>query len=225
MESRRYYEAYDDRYAQVHRENLVWFSENASPIVKMVLETYSISKEKKILEIGCGEGRDAGMLLRQGYDVLATDVSPNAIAFCRKTMPAYAPCFQTLDCITERLDEKFPFIYAVAVVHMLLLDEDRNGFYQFIREQLTADGVALICSMGDGFTEKCSDIAAAFELQERVHEQSGKTLYLAGTSYRAVSFESFKRELLGNGLQILDMGLTDVEPDYYKMIYAVVKRG
>ncbi len=50
---------------------------------------------------------------------------------------------------------------------MLVLDEDRNGFYQFIRSHLKSDGIALICSMGDGNYEMQSDISNAFELQER----------------------------------------------------------
>ncbi len=223
-DTRRYYQAYDDRYAQVHRENLVWFSEKTSPIVKEVMERYAVSKEAKILEIGCGEGRDARFLLESGYHVLATDVSDHAIAFCRKAFPEYASDFATLDCLTERLDEKFSFIYAIAVIHMLLLDEDRDGFYRFLGDQLMEDGIALVCSMGDGIAERSSDITTAFALQERLHEDSGRILKIAGTSYRAVNFEAFQREIERNGLQVLETGLTDVQPDYYKMMYAVIRK-
>ena len=58
-DSREYYKAYDDRYAQVHGEELRWFSEDPSPIVEDVIQEYGISKEDRSLEIGCGEGRDA----------------------------------------------------------------------------------------------------------------------------------------------------------------------
>lgn len=221
---RRYYEAYDDRYAQVHKENLVWFSPKPSPIVNQVLERFGISKAAGILEIGCGEGRDARFLLEKGYRVLATDVSDHAIAFCKKAMPNDAECFSQLDCLRDRLDEKFSFIYAVAVIHMLLTDADRDGFYHFIREHLTDEGIALICSMGDGITERCSDISMAFELQDRIHEESGRTLQIAGTSYRAVSFGTFRQELEKNGLRILETGLTDGQPDYYQLMYAIVKK-
>ncbi len=33
MPERKYYNAYDDRYRQVHEQNLQWFGENPSPIV------------------------------------------------------------------------------------------------------------------------------------------------------------------------------------------------
>ncbi len=87
------------------------------------------------------------------------------------------------------MNEKFDFIYSIAVVHMFVLDEDRNGFYQFIRRHLKSDGIALICSMGDGNYEMQSDISNAFEIQEREHE-TGKMM-VAGTSCRMVSFSTF----------------------------------
>ena len=72
--------------------------------------------------------------------------------------------------------------------------------------------------------ERKSDIATAFDLQERIHEESGKTVKIAGTSYRAVSFDSFRRELDANGLEIIKEGFTDIQPDYWKMMFAVVKK-
>ena len=76
---RKYYEAYDDRYRQVHDSNLHWFDREPSEIVKQTIDAYGIVQTDKILEIGCGEGRDAACLLRAGYDLLATDISPEAI--------------------------------------------------------------------------------------------------------------------------------------------------
>lgn len=222
---RKYYEAYDDRYRQVHKENLRWFAEGPSAIVEEVISAFGISKSAKMLEIGCGEGRDARYLLHCGYDLLATDISPDAVAYCRKENAKFSQCFHVVDCITDRLEEKFDFIYAIAVVHMLVLDEDRNAFYRFVREQLSENGIALICTMGDGEYERKSDISTAFDLQERIHEPTGQKVHIAGTSYRAVSFETFDRELVYNGFMILQQGITDMKPDYWKMMYAVVKRG
>lgn len=220
---KKYYEAYDDRYRQVHRENLRWFDRKPSQIVSDVITENKVTGS--LLEIGCGEGRDACVLLEQGFDLLATDVSPEAISFCRQEWPQYAEHFQILDCINGCLNKKFDFVYAVAVLHMLVRQEDRNGFYQFIKGHLKENGIALICTMGDGILERCSDISSAFDLQERVHEQTGKTVWIAGTSYRGVSFETFDRELTENGLNIVKQGITDVEPDYWKMMYAVVRKG
>ena len=219
---RKYYEAYDDRYRQVHGKNLRWFTDMPSPIVGTVMESYAI--DGRILEIGCGEGRDARELLEHGSDLLATDISREAIAYCRTKWPEYADRFQILDCIDGVLEETFDFIYALAVIHMLVCREDRDAFYRFIREHLKEKGYALICTMGDGILEQSSDISRAFDLQERVHEDSGRRLFVAGTSYRAISFPAFEEEISKNGLIITEQGITDETPGYWKMMYAVVRK-
>lgn len=224
MMEKKYYEAYDDRYRQVHQENLQWFADEPSPIVGEVLNRFSVPESAKILEIGCGEGRDAIALLKAGYDVMATDVSLAAIAYAKTRFPDFAERFRVLDCLKETLHERFDFLYAVAVVHMLVPQEDRDGFYRFIRAHLKEDGLALIGTMGDGEMERQSDVARAFELQERTHEQTGKKVCIAGTSCRIVSWIHFKDEIQRNGLEIVESGMTSVEPDFPVMMYAVVKK-
>ena len=168
---RQYYEAYDDRYRQVHDAGLQWFADNPTEIVGETIARFGINRNHRLLEIGCGEGRDAIPLLREGYNLLATDISESVIRYNQEKWPQYAASFAVLDCISGEMPETFDFIFAVAVVHMLVEDTHRDGFYRFIREHLKADGVALICTMGDGGTERQSDVRTAFQLQERIHEQ------------------------------------------------------
>ena len=78
----KYYKAYDKRYKKVHENHLSWASNNNSKIVEEVMIKYNILSKSKILEIGCGEGRDARYLLRKGYNIYATDVSEEAIKYC-----------------------------------------------------------------------------------------------------------------------------------------------
>lgn len=222
--NREYYEAYDDRYRQVHGKSLLWFSEVPSKIVEEVMRRYQITRSMKCLEIGCGEGRDALHLLKQEYHLLATDLSRTAIDYCKSKLPEKPESFQVLNCLTDRIDERFDFIYAIAVLHMLVLDRDRSRFYRFLHAQLSDTGIALICTMGDGREEWHSDVATAFELQKRNHEASGEELYLAGTSCRKVRFETFFREIEGSDLTLLESGMTSMEPDFPVMMYAVVKR-
>ena len=222
--NRKYYEAYDDRYRQVHNRNLCWHEAEASPIVIETIEKYRIGRECSILEIGCGEGRDAIPLLRDGFSVLSTDISSEAIRYCRLLDERYADSFQVLDVISGTLAENFHFIYGIAVIHMLVWDEDRSAFYRFIRDHLNDCGIALICSMGDGVVEHCSEISTAFALQERVHSQTGQKMAIAGTSCRMVSFDCFHKELKESGLYVLESGITDTVPGFSQMMYAVVRR-
>lgn len=219
----QYYTAYDHRYCQVHSRNLRWASQEPSAIVEDTLRRFGIGKGASLLEIGCGEGRDACHLLARGYGLLATDVSPEAISFCRKQMPEAADCFRVLDCVAGQLDGAFDFIYAVAVLHMLVSDAHRDSFYTFIRSHLKPGGIALIGTMGDGTVERESDISTAFALQPRTHWQTGAVLQIAGTSCRMVGFPTFNREIRQNGLEILEEGITAVEPDFPQMMYAVVR--
>lgn len=221
---RKYYEAYDDRYKQIHKQNLQWSSDVPSKIVVETIQSFSLSADSKILEIGCGEGRDAHFLLTHGFDVLATDVSSEAVCYCKKKYPDFSAQFQVVDCVTEKLCEKFDFIYSVAVIHMLVSDSDRNTFYRFIRDHLSSDGMALICSMGDGSSERQTDIRTAFDLAERIHGKTGEIVQIANTSCRIVNFATFEEELDRNGLEIIRQGITTVEPDFPQMMFAQVKR-
>jgi cyclopropane fatty-acyl-phospholipid synthase-like methyltransferase len=223
--SKEYYEAYDERYKQVHSKSLRWFSDANSKIVEEVMKRHGITEDMKCLEIGCGEGRDAVYLLSKGYNILATDISSAAVQYCKRNYPARAGCFHKLNCLMDRINDAYDFIYAVSVLHMLVLDIDRFRFYRFLHEQLKDKGIALICTIGDGEEEWNSDISTAFALQKRIHEASGKELLIAGTSCRAVSFKTISREITDNGLTMLESGITSIKPDFPVVMYAVVGRG
>lgn len=220
-ENRKYYEAYEDRYKTAHEKGFSWAQMKNTPIVMDIISRYHLHPEHSLLEIGCGEGRDSSTVLENGFNLMATDISPEAINYCKKKIPDFESKFMVLDCLSSDLDMKFDFIYSIAVIHMLVLDEDRNGFYQFIHSHLKSDGIALICSMGDGKYEMQSDISNAFEIQEREHE-SGKMM-VAGTSCRMVSFSTFENELLRNGLKIIEKGITSAMPNFNSLMYAVVQ--
>lgn len=220
---RKYYEAYDERYRQVHSENLQWFYDDPTPIVEETILKYGINGNSRLLELGCGEGRDAFPLLAKGYRLLATDISLEAIDFAKNKRPEMSKHFSVLDCIGGQLQEKFDFIYAVAVLHMLVEDTDRDAFFSFIRKHLNPKGIALICTMGDGNMERQTDINTAFDLQKRTHEQTGKEIEIASTSCRVVSFETLRKELNRNQLSLIQDGLASAPPDFPVLMYAIVK--
>ena len=217
--SRKYYAAYDERYKTAHARGVRWSSDISTPIVMEVLQKYNVDHRHQLLEIGCGEGRDSGTVLERGHQLTATDISHEAITYCKKTMPQYENRFRVLDCLSDRLDVQFDFVFGIAVIHMLVLDRDRAGFYRFIYNHLRAGGIALICTMGDGESEMQSDVSQAYTLQEREHEL-GKMM-VAGTSCRMVSFHTFEQEMK---LDVIEKGITASLPDFNSLMYAVVKR-
>lgn len=219
---KKYYTAYDERYKTAHEKGVTWENMKCTPIVLKTISRYGLRKDQDLLEIGCGEGRDSRIVLENGYNLTATDISPEAISYCKETAPDFEHNYFILDCLSDHLEKTFDFIYAVAVVHMLVLDEDRNAFYRFIGDHLKKDGIALICTMGDGKYEMQTDINNAFELQERDHE-TGK-MQVVSTSCRMVSFVTFENELHRNQLEIIEKGITDAMLNFNSLMYAVVKK-
>ena len=218
----KYYEAYDKRFRQVHEKNVSWFSNNPTPLILDVLEKYEISKNDYLLEVGCGEGRDARYLLSLGYNVLATDVSEEAISYAKKIDNNHDNSYLVIDACKDKIDKKFDFIYSVSALHMLVLDEGRKAFLDFIKRHLADDGKALILTMGDGAQAFQSDIETAFTNQLRTHSLTGEEFMLAGTSCKVVSFGTLNFELERSGFKVIEQGIINFEPDYPSLMYVVV---
>ncbi|MCP4547202.1 MAG: class I SAM-dependent methyltransferase [bacterium] len=84
----------------------------------------------RLLEIGCGEGRDAVFFARNGYDVSAFDLSPQGVD---KTMALAARAGVALnafqaDLLTWRLTEAFDALFANGVLHLLPPEMRREIF-------------------------------------------------------------------------------------------------
>ena len=220
----KYYEAYEKRYRQVHGQSLSWASDKNSPIVLDILRKYVKADGPRILDVGCGEGRDCLFLMRQGYDVQAVDISEEAVRYCRQRAGAgNENSFHVLGVCTEKLEGSFDFIYSVAALHMLVLQQDRERYLSFIKNHLAEGGYALILSMGDGVTESESNIDEAFTDKTRIHQETGKELSIASTSCKMVSFGTFREELRNAGFSVAEEGLTEAPPDFPVIMYAVVK--
>jgi SAM-dependent methyltransferase len=54
---------------------------------------------KRALKVGCGRGDDAEALAELGFDVLAFDISPTAIDWCRRRFPASAVDYAVADVL------------------------------------------------------------------------------------------------------------------------------
>lgn len=220
-----YYKAYDQRYKQVHEKNMLWATTKNTKEVIYVIEKYKISKRDKILDLGCGEGRDASFLLNEGYNVTAIDYSNEAINKCNElTNNKYQENFKQLDIFKDLLDDKFKFIYSIAVMHMFVLDIHRNKYLKFIYNHLEDSGLALICVMGDGKKEYASDINDALKNSKRKLLHNNEDVEVATTSCRIVNMDTFKNELTNNGFLIKRMWISEDIPEFDKSMCAIVTK-
>lgn len=181
----------------------------------------------EILEIGCGEGQNAIYLMQNGFNISATDVSNQAIIWCKKEAEKnnVSPNnFFVLDALDNNLTNKYDLIYTISTLHMLVLDDDRIKFLNFIHNHLKDDGVAIISIMGDGINERNNtDITKSFEKVERTI--NGKTVQVASTSCRIVNWDNFFKELKTANLEVVNHQIsTEISGFNSSMIVEVRKQ-
>lgn len=75
---------------------------------------FELLPEGKLLEIGCGAGRDAQELIAQGYDYVGTDISKAQIEQARKNNPG--AIFEQASLYDLNFPEQFDGFWAAAVL-------------------------------------------------------------------------------------------------------------
>ncbi len=224
-ENDNYYKAYEKRYKQVYKKNMMWSSDSFTPDVINTINQFSISKSDRILDLGCGEGRDAIYLLENNYNVLAVDYSKTVIKKCNEiTNNRFKNSFKQLDLLVEQLDMEFDFIYSIAVMHMFLLEQHRNQYLQFIYKHLRKDGKALICVLGNGNDEFCSKIEDAFKSVKRKVFNNNSNIFVAATSCKVVNWTNFEKELTNNNFKIVQKWISNKIPEFNEAMCVVIKK-
>lgn len=220
-----YYKAYEKRYKQVYNNNYLWTSRKNTDEVIDTIKSENIKKDAKILEIGCGEGRDAIFLLEKNYNVLAIDYSNTVIEKCNELSNyKYINNFKQFDIINDTLKNKFDFIYSIAVIHMFVSKKHREKFYDFIYNHLNQNGLSLIVAMGNGIKEYTSDITKSFEDTKRTVINNGKSINVAATSCKIVSWPTFEKELADSNLIIKKKWISNKIPEFDSSMCVLVSK-
>ena len=97
---------------------------------------------KNVLDIGCGEGKDAVYMAAKGYEVTAFDLTENGIRKTKRLaeekgveIKAYVD-----DINTFETDEKFDIIYSSGTVQYLF-DENKAAFFEKIGRITKKNGI------------------------------------------------------------------------------------
>ncbi len=106
----------------------------------------------RVLDAGCGGGRNLVCLLRQGFDVWATDESPDAVAQVRGLFAALAPALPATRVRLEPVerssfdDRAFDVVISSAVLHFA---RDDAQFEAMVGEmwRVLAPGGVLFCRL------------------------------------------------------------------------------
>jgi len=101
----------------------------------------------RVLEIGCGSGRDAAFLLAQGYDVTAVDASRAMLAAARVQHPLLRDRLYEaalpFSSDSHLLDSHYEGIVSVATI-MHIADCDLPTLASQMRDMLVPNGVLII---------------------------------------------------------------------------------
>ncbi|GIP40109.1 hypothetical protein J31TS4_33890 [Paenibacillus sp. J31TS4] len=89
-----------------------------------VLQLMPPTRHLKLLDVGCGEGKDAVFFARNGYDVTAFDVSDAGIEKTRRLADQLGVSIHVFkaDLLDYRLDTPFDIIFSSGVLHYIKPD-------------------------------------------------------------------------------------------------------
>jgi len=127
-------------YEEDYRKKDYFWGVIPSTMCLKVLELLPPEKQIKILDIGCGEGKDAVFFARCGYDVSAFDISEAGLEKTKRLADkanVNLRVFRANIC-DYRLDEKYDVLYSSGVLHYIkteLRDEIMSNYKANVNEK------------------------------------------------------------------------------------------
>lgn len=112
-----------------------WGNEPAQILKKFLMH---FPHGAKILDIGCGEGRNSIHLSRLGYKVTGVDISQSAINLAKSKESKCV--FYCMDALNNKLDEKFDVIIDFGLFHFVPY-EYREKYVDNIYSMLSNNGI------------------------------------------------------------------------------------
>jgi bifunctional enzyme CysN/CysC len=115
-----------------------------SPFARFVAAE-CLNQGSRLLEIGCGNGRDAAFFLSLRHIVTAIDASPAGIELCRKLYPDHADHFRsgTLEELAPEIRGPFEAVYTRFVLHAMTPAEQAEAL-RISYDLITPGGQLLI---------------------------------------------------------------------------------
>jgi len=107
-----------------------YYEQNIAPITPSsyaALVLSQLNKGDKLLEVGCGNGRDVAFFSSNEINVTAIDRSPAAIKYCVENYNQLSAVFHeglVSDLVNTNTQNKFDVVYSRFVIHALPIEEE-----------------------------------------------------------------------------------------------------
>lgn len=173
----------------------------------------------RVLDAGCGSGRNLIYFLREGYDVFGVDADPHAVEYTRRLARSLAPALPAANFRVEALESMaFPDAFAdsvlsSAVLHFARSDEHFDAMLRGTWRVLKPGGL-FFCRL-----------ASSIGLEHRVQRVAGRRFRLPDGSERYLVDESLLLRLTAEmGGQLADPLKTTIVQDQRCMTTWVVRK-
>lgn len=178
--------AYWERFYESHKAVSL-----PSPFAEYCLPMFSAGQ--RILEIGCGNGRDAFFFARSGFDIVALDKSEEAIKSCRELVSGSTPEFVCGEASDPSLAEtgKFQIVYSRFSLHAMTATEENAALTSAFA--LLAPGGLL-----------CIECRSINDPLSRKGEVISPTERIDGHYRRFIVLEELTEKLTGLGFSIIE---------------------
>ncbi len=162
---------------------------------KELIDKHSI---QKILELGCGQGRDSIFFAKYGYDVTATDISENAINFVetiknKHNLKNLNLFIHDIEKSFGFLDKKFDLVYSNLALQFFDLSQ-LNDIFSSIHKIMNKNSFFLFSTKKSGdkyfnFGNKISDYAFEYKGITRFFFESNKIKDILKNHFDIIFFE------------------------------------
>ena len=131
-------------YDEVYNAEGYYWGTLPSPTCFQILEHMPPDRPLKLLDIGCGEGRNAVFFARNGYHVTGFDISPAGVKKTLRLAEGAGAAMMAFvaDLLEHRLEESYDILYSLGTLH-LLPSELRDEVMANYRKQTNANGLHL----------------------------------------------------------------------------------
>ncbi|MCX2682782.1 methyltransferase domain-containing protein [Campylobacter sp. MIT 21-1685] len=150
LHSNEYYLGYEKRYKKIYENGVsTWESRLANESLVAIYKNFeSYFKNKKVIDLGCGEGRDSIFLKKNDVDVTSIDISTSALEKARSFAKE-----QNLDIdfiesnvlfLNAFENESFDTAINMGCLHMIVNAEERKQHIKNVYRILKQGGIFII---------------------------------------------------------------------------------